>query len=441
MSQANKTCFVISPIGEDGSSVRTAADDLYDLVIKVALEPFDFDVVRADKLPGSGQITSEIIRLVQTAELCVIDLTGHNANVYYECGRRHETGKPFVQLLNKGETLPFDLAGIRTIMYSLEDPRTVLGAVTELRRYAAEFERNGYGPSQSGVSITTIASALERLERKIDRWGLSEVQVGTEMGGTKKHGIERLLENPRQQLLNALATGQYQPALEALLSWRERMGQAKLDMAGPAAILAHAGSTQAAKIVEEILATHLDSMAKYDIINTTFGSLVEHHIARDTESDGYDAIADHSERILRHPLVRDDPSRQAFFLNQVQKVAYGAGRYKEALEGVDRALELRPDETSYMYNRSLILSRLGRDEDALDQIDQYVAVAPDTKDTTHIMHAIEEFATAGRIDDAAKLLARLKELTPVSVIRMRVSDEALIALGEEPMIPSRREDQ
>jgi hypothetical protein len=29
-----KTCFVISPIGQEGSEIRQAADDLFDLIIE-----------------------------------------------------------------------------------------------------------------------------------------------------------------------------------------------------------------------------------------------------------------------------------------------------------------------------------------------------------------------------------------------------------------------
>src|SRR5688572_29391938 len=108
-----KTCFVISPIGQDGSDVRKGADDLFDLIIEPALERFDFKVVRGDKVTTSSSITEDVIKRIQNSELCVIDLTGHNPNVFYECGRRHETAKPFILMKRKGEEIPFDLKDIR----------------------------------------------------------------------------------------------------------------------------------------------------------------------------------------------------------------------------------------------------------------------------------------------------------------------------------------
>src|SRR5690348_11003486 len=162
-----RTCFVISPIGEPGSDTRKLADDLLELIIDPALESLGFDVVRADKIIGSGTITSEIINLVQNADLCIIDLTGHNANVFYECGRRHETARPFIQVMQRGEKPPFDVSGIRTIFYDLSDAREVRNSVLEMRQYAEAVVRSPSEVTRTSMSATSIADALDRLERKV----------------------------------------------------------------------------------------------------------------------------------------------------------------------------------------------------------------------------------------------------------------------------------
>jgi hypothetical protein len=164
---ATKTCFIISPIGTEGSEPRKNADDLMDLVIQPALEKYRFTVVRADKIPRPSMITSDIVELVQNAELCVIDLTGYNPNVFYECGRRHETGKPFIQLQSKGENLPFDVSGIRTVSYDLSSPRSVLESIKAIQGYVDEFEKTGYTTTSSGASLSTVAAAVGRIERTV----------------------------------------------------------------------------------------------------------------------------------------------------------------------------------------------------------------------------------------------------------------------------------
>lgn len=75
---ARKKCFVISPIGPAGSDIRRNADDVLELIIEPAVGPFDFDVIRADRLTTSSMITADIISLVQESELCIVDLTGSN---------------------------------------------------------------------------------------------------------------------------------------------------------------------------------------------------------------------------------------------------------------------------------------------------------------------------------------------------------------------------
>jgi tetratricopeptide (TPR) repeat protein len=401
----SKTCFVISPIGEDGSQTRQHADDLYDLVLKVALEPFQFEVVRADKLPGSGQITTEIIELVQRSELCVIDLTGHNANVYYECGRRHETGKPFVQLLRKGDRLPFDLAGIRTIMYSLETPRAVFDAVNELRRYTSEFDRAGYGPAQSGTSMSTLASALERLERKVDKLtAAAPTNRGSATGGMS---IEQLFENPRAALAEALATGQIDTAIGALRRVYELIGPST-ELLTPAAVLAQAGSEQGLVVLEEILTTRASDL-DIEELKTGMSGWVRFFVLTDRELEARERAA----RLAAHLTEGRTFSNkdEAFIRNQLQILHYGARDYVAALEESNRTLELVPDVGSYWYNNSLIHEKLNQFDLAERAVDRCLECEPETRDDDHLAQAIEIYVARGRVEEAKRLYARLQDVS------------------------------
>ena len=164
-----KTCFVISPIGKDDSDIRKYVDDFLELLVEPALELFDFNVIRADKIAGaSTTITNDVVGLVQRSDLCIVDLTFHNPNVFYECGRRHETGLPTIQLIKKGENLPFDVAGVRTIEYDLSDPRTTLESVKLIQKFVRDINITGsYGAQSSGVSLTSLAETLSRIERAL----------------------------------------------------------------------------------------------------------------------------------------------------------------------------------------------------------------------------------------------------------------------------------
>jgi hypothetical protein len=98
-----------------------------------------YKVDRADKLSKPGIITSQIIERLIKDELVIADLTGANPNVYYELAVRHAARKPFVQMICKGETLPFDIAGMRTIPFEL-DLEPVESAKKDLEDHVKSIE-------------------------------------------------------------------------------------------------------------------------------------------------------------------------------------------------------------------------------------------------------------------------------------------------------------
>ncbi|MFC5015680.1 hypothetical protein ACFPRC_12415 [Streptomyces lienomycini] len=88
----------------------------YEKVILPACASHGLVPVRADGIADSGEITEQICRHVLQDDIVIADLTGGNANVTYELGIRHLTGKPIIHIGEHGQ-LPFDLSLIRTIMF------------------------------------------------------------------------------------------------------------------------------------------------------------------------------------------------------------------------------------------------------------------------------------------------------------------------------------
>ena len=84
-----KKCFVITPIGEDGSETRRRADQILRHVIAPAAEACGFETVRADQIAEPGLITTQIIQHIIDDPLVIADLTGSNPNVFYELAVRH----------------------------------------------------------------------------------------------------------------------------------------------------------------------------------------------------------------------------------------------------------------------------------------------------------------------------------------------------------------
>ena len=159
MTQSQKACFVIAPIGPDGSDVRKRSDQVLRHIIKKALEP-RYLVERADEINRSGTIIAQIVERVFKADLVVADLSGPNANVFYEVAIRHATKKPTVHLAAASDDPPFDVNQIRVIKFNLSDPDSIEEAQRRLREQVDGIE--------AGQEVTTpvqFAQILQSLER------------------------------------------------------------------------------------------------------------------------------------------------------------------------------------------------------------------------------------------------------------------------------------
>jgi len=110
------TCFVLMPFG---NWYDIYYKDVYAPAIKGAgLEP-----VRADDLFHSGSVVEQIWEQIQEAKVLVAEVTGKNANVFYELGLSHACGKPVVILTGCLEDVPFDLRHLRIVVYDVSDPQ------------------------------------------------------------------------------------------------------------------------------------------------------------------------------------------------------------------------------------------------------------------------------------------------------------------------------
>lgn len=125
-ASSGETCFVISPIGYAGSAERKHADLLLSALIEPALANLGMRVVRGDKISAPGLITGQVIRHVCLSALVIADLSFANPNVCYELALRHALRKPVVQIIRSSDTLPFDVAQIRTVTIDMTDIYTLV---------------------------------------------------------------------------------------------------------------------------------------------------------------------------------------------------------------------------------------------------------------------------------------------------------------------------
>lgn len=162
---SEKNCFVISPIGMEGSAIREHADDVFDYIIRPATEKAGFKATRADHDSAPGIITERMYDCILRDDLLIGVLTGFNPNVFYEIAVAESAARPLILLIEKGHELPFDIKDRRVLLYDLK-PRTLFEGtyVDALVKAINELSMvTGIRPSLSVLPCARLEQAMPPL--------------------------------------------------------------------------------------------------------------------------------------------------------------------------------------------------------------------------------------------------------------------------------------
>ncbi|WP_338869256.1 hypothetical protein WBJ53_19660 [Spirosoma sp. SC4-14] len=399
-----QTCFVICPIGGDDSDIRKNSDRLLKLVIEPAIETFDFKVIRIDKESGTSLITKEIIEYVQTSELCIIDLTNHNPNVFYECGRRHETGKPFIQLKSKDTTIPFDLKDIKTIDYDLSDADKIRETVLIIREFIKKAFESGFTPSTSGVSLSGVSETLERIERKIDR-----MNVQPNINSTKKP--IKISGNAIEVFNNSLDNGDPETAFQVLVRLTNTHKDLDKVLAMSLPLIENYLDEKTIALDIDILENKLDKIS-IDTATIVVGTIVNFSTITDREEEYINQF----EKIIESLISREGISdkQKAALLNQLQKLNYSIGDLKKAIKYGEEVIKLDPDEIAFRYNLMKDYFDYGNNNKAVKEADNivgfYQTLSIEKYNRHHLSMAFEVYKKAGNdegMESIRQLVAKL----------------------------------
>lgn len=94
-----------------------AFDDVYSIGIKEAAANAGVDAVRLDEQMFGEGMMERIYRQIEAADIIVADMSGRNANVFYEVGFAHAKEKLTLLLTSDAADIPFDLKHRRHIVY------------------------------------------------------------------------------------------------------------------------------------------------------------------------------------------------------------------------------------------------------------------------------------------------------------------------------------
>lgn len=216
-----KTCFVIAPIGEPGTDIRKRSDQVLKHVISPAVELKGYEPLRADQIAEPGMITSQVIQHIVDDPLVIADLTGWNPNVFYELAIRHALRKPLIQLIKRGEQIPFDVAGTRTIYVDHKDLDSVEEAKGEIEKQITALERD---PSdiETPISVSLDLQLLRQSDNPEQRSLGDVLSIISELRSAVS-GLEKRLESPE-----LIIPPQYIRAIAKELSGKRRVHPAMI---------------------------------------------------------------------------------------------------------------------------------------------------------------------------------------------------------------------
>lgn len=430
------TCFVICAIGLKNSQTRQYADDLLE-EITTALEPFGIEAMRGDHNIDTREIDSDVIERVQKSELCIADLSEENVNVYYELGRRDETGKPIILLKRRGSApLPADISSRRYIEYEIETRRGAKEFRDLLREAVRAESRNGFEGANGDATLAGVLQVIQRVERKIDRMAEGGVKAAGGMvpagttpaagtagaGATLPEGLDAI-----QSFNLALKTNNVPLAEAAMdqLQWtmdRNRFYDIVVEQA------ASLGSLRASQMLIDYAQEFFDSDMSFRKKVEYLGVLVGSANRQDREleiMDLVERIAEGMNALAEYLGDGAAPKDRAQVYNQLNRLYHGIyittddeSYLMRAIDALRRALSIY--EAAYMYynlatcERHIDLAAARRD------IDRCLELSADDVDDDHLELACKIYREMGDpgYDD---MLERLREVNPQKALLLSMS--------------------
>ena len=416
-----KICFVIAPIGEAGSNIRERSDQVLKHIIRPAVESCGYKAVRANEIPKPGMITNQIIRHVVEDPLVIADLTGQNANVFYELAIRHAIRKPIIQIINQVEDIPFDVGSMRTISVDHQNLDSVEEAKAEIKRQIQSLEEdssnleNPISVALAGRSIDEIKTRDQgHLEEEIKKIGDKTNEILRRLNAETvaydpeeaKQAADNVGENPLASLIDkaiaqAVFLQQQGKRDEAIEKWR-----------AVAHITEGIDNDFAARAwfsVGYLLENPEESISAYDrtisLKSDSFGAYNNRGTEKAALGRNAEAIADYDEAIRLKPDYAEAYNNRGI-------VQAALERYADSIADYDEAIRLKPDYAEAYNTRGATKGKLGQYEDAIADCDEAVYLQPDLGEAYNTRGAAK--GALGYYEDAITDLDEAIRLQPDS---------------------------
>lgn len=115
-------CFVIMPIGEEGTAQRENNMLVYKNLIKPCVENsgYNIECYHSDLITATGDISRQVIKALGNNDIVIADLRRNNPNVIYELCIRHAFGKRSILICSDHSENFFHASKYRALLYKLD---------------------------------------------------------------------------------------------------------------------------------------------------------------------------------------------------------------------------------------------------------------------------------------------------------------------------------
>lgn len=415
------TCFFITPIGKPDSAERRNADLALKRLITPALRQCGFlseNIIRADTEARPGRISDRIDQHIRNDDLCIIDLTGLNANVMYEYGMRRGVGKPFIVIARNGQELPFDTFDENTIFYDDSSIEAFFKAQEDLERMICFWMDKGFVSSEGEGSVTDITRRLRSIEDKLDSVLSARSftsSAATSVGSGNANELLRKMGpigafNYALRQRNVALGEELMPRLEQAVD-KEKYIDAVISQ------LAMLGSEKAGKILRAewpYIKNNFTFTKQYEAL----GCYVSYCNRRDIEPENLSFVLQEAERLLTIAQTKEE---KAGIYNQINRIYYGAYAtlkeqknirteyLNEAVQSLLKATELCPEKASFYYNLATIYQELGDKDKAMESITKCMDLESSDEEHLVLAYRIYKECNSPRMN---AVYEKIKELNP-----------------------------
>lgn len=213
--------FVLMPFSEE-------FEDIYEAGIKPACKDAGAFCERVDEQIFREKILDRVYNQIAAADIIVAEMTGRNANVFYEVGYAHALNKQVILLTQDADDIPFDLKHYTHIIYKGKLASLKRQLESRIRWFAQNSEsavaalpfakdRRIFAQSESAEFQTYLQGLmLDAKSVKLSGVGLNIIQRDVFATKLLKNGAEGLCE------IEILLSDPFSPAVEMRLIEEER---------------------------------------------------------------------------------------------------------------------------------------------------------------------------------------------------------------------------